>query len=377
MKNICIVVSSPMTVNVFLKDQVLALSNRYKMSIVANTQDIGLLDVIKSRTEVIHICIERKISLINDIKAFFSLYYMLSRKNYAAVHSVTPKAGLLAMSAAFFARIPVRIHTFTGQIWANSTGIKKLIFKLMDRMLTAFSTHILIDSNSQKTFLVEQGIVSKDKSRVLAKGSISGVDTELFKPDLEVRADLRNSLDIRKDDVVFLYLGRLNKDKGLLDLGFSFSRICAIYDNVHLLIVGPDEEDIKACLIKSFNNCLDKIHFIDYTGEPQNYMACADVFCLPSYREGFGSVIIEAASTGIPSAASRIYGITDAVEDGITGLLHEAGNTDQLIEIMKRFIDNPDLRETMGEKARVRAVRDYPNKVVTEALLDYYNTILR
>lgn len=366
-----------MTVNVFLKEHVLALCTKYNVSIVANTKGIDFLDEIKNSIEVVPVCIERKISLINDINAFFRLHHILSRKKFAAVHSVTPKAGLLAMSAAFFLRIPVRIHTFTGQVWATRKGISRFFFKTIDKILAAFASHILIDSESQKSFLIEEGVVSEYKGKVLAKGSISGVDIRRFKPDLEVKANLRKSLGVKSDDIVFLYLGRLNKDKGTLDLAASFGSICDMYHNIHLLIVGPDEENLKPCIIDLSKNCPDRIHFVDYTKEPENYMNCADIFCLPSYREGFGSVIIEAAATSIPSIASRIYGITDAVEDGVTGLLHEAGNTVELIELMKKLIYDPDFRKRMGENARVRAARDFSNKDVTAALVDYYDMVVR
>lgn len=366
-----------MTVNAFLKDQVLALSTKYKVSIAANTKNSDLLEEIKNRSEVMPVCIERKISLWQDIKAFFRLFYLLAIKKFNAVHSVTPKAGLLAMSAGFFAGIPVRIHTFTGQIWATRSGLTRFFLKTLDRILAAFATHILVDSNSQRSFLVEQGVVSEAKSRVLAKGSISGVDVTRFCPDLKGRADLRSYFSIKPDDIVFLYLGRLNKDKGVSDLAVSFSRICVIYDNIHLLIVGPDEENIKPHVAELCKTCLDRLHFVEYTNEPENYMSCADILCLPSYREGFGSVIIEAASTSIPSIASRIYGITDAVEDGVTGLLHDAGDIKQLINAMKKLIEDPELRRAMGETARIRARRDFSKEVVTSALLDYYHMIIK
>jgi glycosyltransferase involved in cell wall biosynthesis len=280
------------------------------------------------------------------------------------------------MIAGRFAGIPVRIHSFTGQVWATRKGIMRLLLKNMDRLLAFFTTHILVDSHSQREFLLAEKVVSRDKSDVLANGSISGVDTGRFCSNPSERANIRKKLNMNDNDMVFLFLGRLNRDKGIIDLAQAFAVLCANYDNVHLLIVGPDEENMKPLINKICQSCAKKVHFVDYTNTPEHYMATADVFCLPSYREGFGSVIIEAASTGIPAIASRIYGITDAIEEEVTGLLHDAGDINQLTGAMKQLIDNPILRKVMGENARIRACRDFLKEKITAALLDYYQIIM-
>lgn len=374
-RKICIVVSSEMTIKVFLLDQIAALSNKYDVSVVLNTKDRYFFDTFGIRVNVFPIHIERKISLWQDIKALSYLFHLL-KKRFDVVHSVTPKAGLLSMTAGFFARVPIRIHTFTGQVWVTRSGMKKWVLKWMDKILAAFATNILVDSRSQRDFLIKQGVVSKDKSCVLANGSISGVDTQRFHPNTITRAEIRSKLGIGENDVVFLFLGRLNKDKGILDLAKAFSNLCNEYNNIYLLIVGPDEENLRPIIVDLCKPYSNKVHFIELTNEPEKYMACADIFCLPSYREGFGSVIIEAASTGIPAIASRIYGITDAVEEDVTGLLYQAGNVDQLTNRMKKFIDDPILREKMGENARMRAQRDFSKERVTSAILEYYRAIM-
>lgn len=375
-KKICILVSSEMTIKVFLLDQIAALSNKYNVSVVLNTKDRYFFDTFGIRADVFPVHIERKIFLWQDIKAIFYLFRLFKKKKFDVIHSVTPKAGLLAMLAGFFARVPVRIHTFTGQVWVTRSGIKKLVLKWMDKALATFATNILIDSHSQRDFLIKQGVVSKDKSCVLAKGSISGVDTQRFHPNPIVRTEIRSKFGISENDVIFLFLGRLNRDKGILDLAKAFSNLCNAYNNIYLLIVGPDEENLQHIIVNLCKPYSDKVHFIAFTNEPEKYMASADIFCLPSYREGFGSVIIEAASTGIPAIASRIYGITDAVEEDVTGLLYQAGNVEQLINRMKKFIDDSTLRKKMGENARMRAHRDFSKEKVTSATLEYYRAII-
>ncbi len=359
---------------VFLLDQIAALSRRYEVTVVANTRNRDFLNAMGIKANVFPVCIERRIAPISDIKALFSLLYLFKRENFAIIHSVTPKAGLLSMTAGFLAGVPSRVHTFTGQVWVTSSGMKRWFLKRMDKVLAALATNILVDSYSQREFLVEHGIVSNEKSRVLGKGSISGVDTDRFRPDPRARLKTRGRLGIRDDDIVLLYLGRLNRDKGVLDLAKAFSVVCAAHHgNLHLLVVGPDEENIRDSIITPYPN---RVHFIEYTHEAERYIASADIFCLPSYREGFGSVIIEAASAGIPSVGSRIYGITDAIEEGVTGLLHDAGDVNQLAVRLRQLVDDPGLRRKMGENARLWAQRNFSKDMLTSAMLDYYTEIL-
>jgi len=375
-RKVCIVVATEMTIKAFLLDQIEALSKKYDITIIANTNNPSFINMLKIKASIICVAIERNISPWADIKGLFRLIYLFRKHKFDIVHSVTPKAGLLSMISGFLVRIPIRIHTFTGQVWITQSGFKKRVLKLMDKLLALLATNVLIDSNSQRAFLVEQGVVSEKKSIVLAKGSVSGVDTKRFSSNHNARKEIRNDLNISEQDMVILFLGRLNKDKGVLDLSKTFCKLCEIYNNMHLLLVGPDEEKLKSKITEILMQHKNRIHFIDYTNEPEKYMAAADIFCLPSYREGFGTVIIEAACSGIPAIGSRIYGITDAIEENVTGLLFNVGDIDSLLEKMLVFINNPGMRKRMGENACKRAIRDFPKEMVTAALLKYYEMLL-
>lgn len=373
---ICFVVASEMTVKSFLVGHLRVLTGIYEVSVVANTGDRNFLKPYGLNVTVIPIGIERKISLYHDVRAIVSLWFLFRKERYDAVHSLTPKAGLLAMTAAFLAGIPFRIHTFTGQMWANMAGIERYFFKTFDRLIAFNATHVLVDSHSQRDFIVREGIVSDKKAKVLADGSICGVNAERFKPDPEIREIVRRELDIDASGTVFLYVGRLAEDKGLLDLVAAFTRAREKKPTTYLLLVGPDEEGMKERIIRLCESRIEGIRFVDYTTTPEIFMAAADVFCLPSYREGFGMAVIEAASVGIPAIATRIYGVTDAVEEDVTGFLYEPHDVRELTEKMLVMIDNPELRFEMGRKAHERVSRLYSAERVTSAFLDFYQSVL-
>lgn len=360
----------------FLLDHIRALSYKYDVTVMANTTNFDFIDPLDIKVNTLSNYIERKISIVKDIKALLHLLQVFSQYKFDVVHSVTPKAGLLAMMAAVLTQVPIRIHTFTGQIWVTRSGLSRQIFKNLDKVIAFCSSNILVDSLSQQHFLINENVVQPNQSMVLGKGSISGVDTLRFSPNKSVRSEIRNNLKIAESTTVFLFLGRLTRDKGILDLVQAFVKLCQIREEVHLLIVGPDEEEILPAIKQQYETFSHKITFVDYTNVPEHYMAASDILCLPSYREGFGSVIIEAAAVGLPAIGSKIYGITDAIEENITGLLHEPADVESLFEKMLQLTDDISLREQMADNAHKRAIEEFPKEKITNALVDYYESLV-
>jgi glycosyltransferase involved in cell wall biosynthesis len=368
---ICVVMASPMTLRAFLAPHIAMLRQHYAVTVVANLS-AAELRAAGDGVDCIAIPIERRVAPWRDLRALLALVRLFRRSRFAAVQSVTPKAGLLAMLAGWIARVPVRVHVFTGQVWATRQGAARGFLKTMDRVTAACATHVLVDSPSQREFLVAESVVSAARSRVLARGSIAGVDATRFKPDPQARGELRAQLGWHDDAVGFLFLGRLNRDKGVLDLAAAFALLAAADDRLRLLFVGPDEERMRGAIQNALGAAAARAGFADDTDRPQAYLAAADVLCLPSYREGFGTTIIEAAACGIPAIGSRIYGITDAIDDGVTGLLFEPRDTAALAQCMSRLARDPALRRALGERAREKALRDFPAAAVTAELARFY-----
>jgi len=232
------------------------------------------------------------------------------------------------------------------------------------------ATDLLTDSPSQREFLIAEGVVRADRIQVLAAGSICGVDAARFQPRSGVRERLRLELGIPEDAVVVLFLGRMNREKGILDLARAFAELAPTHENLWLLAVGPDEESMQSQVAQICVSVSSRVRIIGFTNEPESFMAVADVFALPSYREGFGSSVIEAAACGVPGLCSEIYGLTDAVVDGVTGLLHRPADIAGIRLGLERLL-NPGLRKTLGEAARARAVNDFSQQRLTDAMLDF------
>jgi lipopolysaccharide/colanic/teichoic acid biosynthesis glycosyltransferase/UDP-N-acetylglucosamine:LPS N-acetylglucosamine transferase len=375
-RRLCLVTASEGTVRVFLAPHLRAMQRHYDITLVVNTANTALLHELGVDGTLVRVRIERRVSPWRDLTALVALFRVLRNGSFDLVHSMTPKAGLLAMTAAWLARIPVRMHTFTGQVWATRRGISRAILRSCDVLVARLATITLADSPSQRDFLVQEGVGSGSAMVVIGKGSVKGVDAATFRPDAAVRRTVRASLGAAPDDVLLLYVGRLTRDKGVLDLAAAFTAIADERPDVRLVIVGPDEEGLQPALAAGCADHADRVQFFGLTDRPQDFMAAADVLCLPSYREGMPTVIIEAAACGVPAVASRIYGIVDAVDEGTTGLLHRARDARDLADALRRITADATLRHSLGSAARERAEREFAVSRMVAGQLSLYAEVL-
>jgi glycosyltransferase involved in cell wall biosynthesis len=365
-----------MTAVAFLLPHLKVLSADYAVSVVANSPDRSSLQQHGLDIQIQPVQIERSIRPLADLRALVALYRYFRQQRFDVVHSVTPKAGLLAMMAAWLACIPVRMHMFTGQVWATKTGASRIILKTADRLIAGLATRNLVDSPSQRDFLLKEGVINADRMEVLADGSICGVDLLRFRPDAAARRSVREEFAIADSAVLLLSLGRLNKDKGIADLAASFADLAQRLPNLWLLLVGPDEEDMQSLVESICVGCIERVVRVGFTDKPEYFMAAADIFCLPSYREGFGSSVIEAAACGVPAVASRIYGLTDAVEEGGTGLLHRPADVEGLSACIETLGSDIELRQGMGRAARMRVESKFSQFRLTSAMRAFYQRML-
>ncbi len=376
-KKLTIVASTIMSVQLFLVPQINILKKKYQVSIITNLKNFDNYDeTLFNNCKLIHIDISRGINTISDIICLLKLLFIFSLNRQNLVFSLTPKGGFLSLISSFIIFTPIRIHWFGGQVWYNKKGFMKNLLKFTDKIISYCCTHALTECRSQKEFLVSNNIIGNNNISILGNGSISGVNVKQFYRKISSRKKIRKSLSINNDELVILYLGRLNYDKGILDLLNAFKNLLLSYNKIKLLLVGPDEDNFNNTINSLPISIKQKIHQFPYTNLPQEFMSASDIFCLPSYREGFGMSAIEAGACNLPVVCSRIYGLTDAVEENITGLMHEPGNIQQIEDCLKELILDPELRNKMGENGNLRCRKLYNQKQVVNNFISYIDKVV-
>ena len=333
--------------------------------------------ILSEHLRYIPVRIERSIHPLQDLIAVFTLYRIFKRQRFDVVHTTTPKAGLVAGMAAFLARIPVRMHTYTGQVWVTLHGPKRWMARFADRAIGWLATQCYADSPSQSAFLVSQGIVDNRKIKVIEQGSLAGVDLQRFAPALfsqQERIGIRESLGIPKDAQVMLFIGRIAPEKGIFELLSAFEMIRAEGFSVSLVLVGPLNDDCggEASITAQELKFKPGVHYVGFSERPESFMSISDVLCLPSYREGFGTVVIEAAAMKVPTIGTRISGLADAVEDGVTGLLVDARSAEKLAAAMRRLLLEPGLRDSLASAAQKRCRKLFDSREITAAVASEY-----
>lgn len=371
-KSVCFAATSPFAVNSFLLRHMSALADEMHVALCVNLKTYDIDKNIDPRIVVHDVNIIRKISPAMDLVALWQMISIFRRNHFDIVHSITPKGGLLAMLAAAICNVPRRYHTFTGQVWATRKGLARGVLKALDRLISLLASQVFSDSASQCALLCSEGVVREGRIGILGEGSIAGVDLERFHPDAAGRDLLRRQLGTDSSVCVFLFVGRLAVDKGVFDLMQAFQEVFRELPTVELWMVGPDDDGVLPKLQEVASGYAIPVRWLGATTAPEHFMASADVLVLPSYREGFGSVIIEAAACGIPSVAYRIVGVIDAVVDGHTGLLVEPRQPAALAGAMRVMASDSKLRHQLAAEAWRRAVESFSSKAVTAAWLDYY-----
>lgn len=304
--------------------------------------------------------IPRAISPWRDLMALLRLIYFFRTHKIQLAHSTTPKAGLLSAIAAFLAHVPIRLHTFTGQQWVTLQGFKRRLSRHSDFLIGKLNTRCYTDSPSQRQFLIDENLIAADHLFVLGAGSLAGVDVRRFSRERFApveRQALRQSLNIPDGACVLLFIGRITVDKGVRELLLAFQDLKKQGSDAHLVFVGRFDPDsgVEGNVSPDDLKAIEDVHFAGYTDSPESYMAISDILCLPSYREGFGTVVIEAAAMGVPTIGTAIYGLSDAVVHDETGLLIPPRNADALTDALKRLLADADLRARMGAAAQRRA----------------------
>lgn len=382
MKKIIRVATVPISLNVLLKGQLAFLNQYYAMTAVSGAG--ADLDEVARREKIkVHeIEIERQISPLSDLKSLWKLYRFFKAERPDAVHSITPKAGLLSMLAARMAGVPVRMHTFTGLIFPSKSGAMQKLLILMDRLLCLAATNIYPEGNGVKQDLIQYGITRKPL-KVLANGNVNGIDLNDFSTNAikENQATaLRSGLQIGTEDFVFIFVGRLVRDKGINELvdAFKSMKRSAKYTGVKLLLVGPFEQELDPLRPETLKaiEVMPDIITVGFQKDVRPYFAIADALVFPSYREGFPNVVLQAGAMGLPAIVTNINGCNEIITDGMNGLVIPAQDAEPLKHAMEQMVEDRKRYSEQKAVARHCIESRFSQELVWNALLEEYRRLL-
>jgi len=368
----------PMSLRYLLKGQLAFLNNHFEVIGVASDVDDLKQVAISEKIKTKPLNIKRKINVLHDIKSLFLLYFFFKKEKPEIVHSITPKAGLLSMTAAYFAKVPIRMHTFTGLIFPYRQGVFQYLLITMDRILCKFSTNIYPEGEGVKQDLIKFNITNK-KLKIIANGNINGIDLNYYNPNLfNNNKELKTKLAISEGDFVFIFIGRLVRDKGINELIYAFSKLNNINKKTKLLLVGSFENELDPLeknaidIIKSHN---DIIH-TGFQNDIRPYLSISNIFVFPSYREGFPNVVIQAGAMELPCIVTDINGSNEIITNNKNGFIIPPKNRNELFNIMEYSINNKSILDEMKPQIRVNIIKKYNQQVVWNDLLKEYKYLL-
>ena len=320
--------------------------------------------------------IARDVSLWGDLKSLFNLIKIFRKEKFVIVHSSTPKGGLLSAVAGFIARVPIRYHTFTGQRWATLKGPMRFLLKKLDSLVVHLNTHCFADSNSQIEYLLKEGVISSlSQVTCLGAGSFGGIDTKRFHPmGQESRMQLEIREKLPKTKCRFIFLGRIVEDKGINELVAAFDRLTQEGADAQLMIVGTMDEKLSPVTLELMKNNKN-IFFLGLRIQPEQYLSASDILLLPSYREGFGTAVLEAAACEVPCIGTRIPGLIDAIVENETGLLVRDHSVEELLAAMRYAYSSQEEMKRLGANARTRCVNEFDVSRMSQLTLDLYKGI--
>ncbi len=324
----------------------------------------------------IRVPMERHISVTQDVVSLWKLINEFRKERPQMVHSMTPKAGLLCMIAAWLTRVPVRVHTFTGLVFPTATGLKRKILMLTDAITCACATHVIPEGKGVMMDLQNNGITKKPM-KVLGYGNVKGIDLTHYSRRPEV---MELAQKLKKEGVfTFLLVGRIARDKGINELCKAMGMLSG-FAPVRMVLVGPNEDDLDP-ISQEAKDLMANNPAIDYVGEKYGdellaYYAAADCFVLPSYREGFPNTVLEAGAMGLPCIVTDINGSREIIVEGENGVIVPPRDADVLFQAMLEMVRNKPNRDYMAGKARTMIESRFEQSFVQKCLMEFYEEIL-
>ncbi|QXP52438.1 MULTISPECIES: glycosyltransferase family 4 protein [Cellulophaga] len=378
-KKIIRITTVPQSLGGLLTGQLSFMSDYYDVIGISSNEQVLKNVGIKEGINVIPLEMTRSITPFKDLKAIIDLYKILKKEKPFIVHSHTPKAGMVAMIASRFARVPNRLHTIAGLPLLEATGLKRVILNFVEKLTYGCATKIYPNSYGLKKIILEEKFTIDKKLKVIGNGSSNGIDTSIFDPKIyteKQKKELKKSLHINDNDVIYTFVGRLVKDKGINELVAAFTQLEKEKDNVKLLLVGTYESELDPL-------STDTLHFIEnnkniinvgWQNDVRPYFSISNFLTFPSYREGFPNVVLQASAMKLYSIVTDINGCNEIVIEGLNGTIIPTKNTEQLYTKMLNLHDK-NISGLDLEKCRSLIIEKYERTFVWKKLLEEYQSL--
>ena len=370
----------PLSLETLLKAQPRFMQQYYDVTIICSDKErlekIGIAEGVKTYP----VELTRQITPLKDLKALWNLYRYFRKEKPDIVHSHTPKAGLIGMWAACLARVPHRLHTVAGLPLMETAGLKRTILNFTEKLTYRCAHRIYPNSKGLYEIILKNKFCPRHKLKIIGNGSSNGIDTTHFSStlySLKQRETIKNELNIPLNAVVFCFIGRLVKDKGINELVQAFIDNNKEYPDTKLLLVGPFERELDPLLPeteKELQHHPDIIS-VGFQTDVRPYLAISDIFVFPSYREGFPNVVMQAGAMELPCIVTNINGCNEIIEEGLNGLIIPPKNKEELKAKMQLLLGNAELRNQLKQNARRMITSRYEQKMVWEALLEEYKKL--
>jgi len=377
LKKIAIVTTTPFILKHFFLEHIVYLAKNYEVNIYTNIKNFSAINTENFPVKVFNLRISREINLLEDILCLFKLNLIFLFCRYDLVICLGPKAGLFGSLASFITRTKKRLFIFQGEVWATKTGFYRFFLKSIDQLIVLLSTNVLAVNYKEKLFLKNEGVDKYGKIKVLGYGSIGGVNTSppSFVPNDRIK--FLKKLGLPSNSIIMLYMGRINREKGLVDLALAFKKNFNSWPNLSLIIVGPDEANTSNFLNKILGECESRVRFLGYQSDPSLFFYISDFVILPSYREGLPQSILEAFVYKKPVISTKIYGVEGVVIDRFNGILVKPGDIPGISLAINFLYKNPAKIKLYGENAYKFVKEKFNKKKVMSLYEKYFDRLLK
>ena len=376
-KKFFITTTIPGTLN-FFKGNLAYLNKTFDVYAISSQKEE--LEKIGKRESVrtYYIPMIRPISLLRDVFCLFQFIWLFLKERPDIVHGNTPKASMLSMVAAKLTGVKVRIYMCHGLRYQGTAGKMRWLLMQMEKLTCACATEVICVSKGVRDTLIKDGLCEINKAVVIHYGSAAGLDLERFNVNLIDYTDVRKELEIAPTDFVFIFVGRIVKDKGVNELVNAFVKLQALKHSIHLILIGQEERDLNPISNESRKHIETNknIHALGYQDDIRPYLLESNAFVFPSYREGFGMVLLEAGALGLPCITTDISGCNEIIIPGENGEIIPVRNENALYQKMKEWVNQPEKIAYMAEKARKLVENRFEQRVVWNALLEEYKRLL-